>query len=154
MDELINKISERSEVGQHSPRPVVQPDRPHHGEGRPRQQPHDINRLDNNFRSKQYYKAVCADCKKECEVPFKPSGDRPVYCKDCFSKRKNGGTLKATFNNMDANAASGAPRHFDKREGRDDRDLKQHESQPGNRKASHAHHEANEKKKAPTRRRK
>ena len=33
-------------------------------------------------------KATCADCKKECEVPFKPSGDRPVYCKDCFSKRK------------------------------------------------------------------
>ncbi|MCK5451357.1 MAG: hypothetical protein KAI70_06295, partial [Candidatus Omnitrophica bacterium] len=26
---------------------------------------------------------------KECEVPFKPRDDRPVYCKDCFSKRKN-----------------------------------------------------------------
>jgi len=30
-------------------------------------------------------------CNKECEVPFKPSGDRPVYCKECFSKRKGGG---------------------------------------------------------------
>ena len=40
--------------------------------------------------SREMHKAVCADCKKECEVPFKPSGDRPVYCKDCFSKRKGG----------------------------------------------------------------
>jgi len=34
------------------------------------------------------YKAICADCRKECSVPFKPSGDRPVYCQDCFSRRK------------------------------------------------------------------
>ncbi len=39
-------------------------------------------------RPREMHKAVCADCKQECEVPFKPSGDRPVYCKDCFSKRK------------------------------------------------------------------
>ncbi len=32
--------------------------------------------------------AVCADCKNECEVPFKPSEDRPVYCRDCFRKHK------------------------------------------------------------------
>ena len=37
---------------------------------------------------REMHKATCADCKKECEVPFKPSGDRPVYCKECFSKRK------------------------------------------------------------------
>ena len=40
---------------------------------------------------KEMHKAVCAGCKKDCEVPFKPSGDRPVYCKECFSKRKNEG---------------------------------------------------------------
>ncbi len=37
---------------------------------------------------RQMHKAVCADCGKECEVPFKPSGDRPVYCRDCFQKHK------------------------------------------------------------------
>ena len=41
-------------------------------------------------RPREMHKATCADCKQECEVPFKPSGDRPVYCKDCFSKRKGG----------------------------------------------------------------
>lgn len=39
-------------------------------------------------RPREMFKAQCADCKQECEVPFKPSGDRPVYCKACFSKRK------------------------------------------------------------------
>ncbi len=39
---------------------------------------------------REMHKAVCEACKKECEVPFKPSGDRPVYCKDCFAKRKEG----------------------------------------------------------------
>ncbi len=32
--------------------------------------------------------AICADCSKECTIPFKPSADRPVYCQDCFSRRK------------------------------------------------------------------
>ena len=40
-------------------------------------------------RPREMHKATCAECKKECEVPFKPSGDRPVYCRDCFSKRKD-----------------------------------------------------------------
>jgi len=34
------------------------------------------------------HKSVCADCGKECEVPFKPTGDRPVYCKECWAKRR------------------------------------------------------------------
>jgi len=38
---------------------------------------------------RQMYQVICADCKKNTEVPFKP-GDRPVYCKECFSARKSG----------------------------------------------------------------
>ncbi|MBU0533565.1 MAG: hypothetical protein KJ887_02050 [Candidatus Omnitrophica bacterium] len=40
---------------------------------------------------REMYKAVCAECKQECEVPFKPKDDRPIYCKACFTKRKSGG---------------------------------------------------------------
>jgi len=37
--------------------------------------------------------AVCDQCGKDCEVPFRPSGDKPVYCNDCFgSKKDNGGS--------------------------------------------------------------
>ena len=41
-----------------------------------------------DFGPRKMHKAVCAECKQECEVPFKPSGDRPVYCKTCFEKRR------------------------------------------------------------------
>ena len=37
---------------------------------------------------KEMHKAVCADCKQECEVPFKPDPSRPVYCRECYSKRR------------------------------------------------------------------
>jgi CxxC-x17-CxxC domain-containing protein len=36
---------------------------------------------------RQMYAAVCAECGQKTEVPFEPRGDRPVYCRDCFSKR-------------------------------------------------------------------
>jgi CxxC-x17-CxxC domain-containing protein len=42
-------------------------------------------------RPRELHKVTCSECKRECEVPFKPSGDRPVYCKDCFAKRKSQG---------------------------------------------------------------
>ena len=33
------------------------------------------------------YNAVCAECGKDCKVPFRPSGNKPVYCSDCFEKK-------------------------------------------------------------------
>ncbi len=31
------------------------------------------------------YKAECSNCHKECEVPFRPNGMKPVFCRDCFN---------------------------------------------------------------------
>ena len=45
-------------------------------------------------KERTLYEAICADCHKVCEVPFRPSEDRPVYCKECFAKRKGGGSGK------------------------------------------------------------
>ncbi len=36
----------------------------------------------------QLFPAVCSECKKSCELPFRPTGDKPVYCRDCFSKQR------------------------------------------------------------------
>lgn len=33
---------------------------------------------------RQMFKTTCSNCGKECEVPFKPTGSKPVYCNDCF----------------------------------------------------------------------
>ena len=42
-------------------------------------------------RDRQMFKAICANCGKDCEVPFRPSNDKPVYCSDCFEKMGGGG---------------------------------------------------------------
>lgn len=41
----------------------------------------------NDSRPMTMHSAVCASCKKTCEVPFRPNGDKPVYCRDCFAGR-------------------------------------------------------------------
>ena len=37
---------------------------------------------------REMHKTTCSDCGQECEVPFKPIEGKPVYCRDCFMKRK------------------------------------------------------------------
>jgi CxxC-x17-CxxC domain-containing protein len=37
---------------------------------------------------REMHKSVCAECGKECEVPFRPTGDRPVYCQECWATRR------------------------------------------------------------------
>ncbi len=40
--------------------------------------------------SSEFFPAVCTACKKQCEVPFRPSADKPVYCRDCFMNHDKG----------------------------------------------------------------
>ncbi|MBW3012655.1 DNA-directed RNA polymerase [Candidatus Woesearchaeota archaeon] len=37
---------------------------------------------------REMHKAVCSECGQECEVPFKPTEGKPVYCKECYKKLK------------------------------------------------------------------
>jgi len=39
-------------------------------------------------RPREQHKIICSDCGKEATVPFKPREGRPVYCQECFEKRK------------------------------------------------------------------
>ena len=39
---------------------------------------------------RQMFPAQCAQCGQQTEVPFKPSGSRPVYCRDCFQAQRGG----------------------------------------------------------------
>ena len=36
--------------------------------------------------TRQMFRAVCAECGKETEVPFEPRSGKPVYCSDCYRK--------------------------------------------------------------------
>lgn len=74
----------------------------------------DRGRPDNNFRERSFTKAICADCNKECEVPFKPTGDRPVYCKECFAKRGGGASFRENKENNFKNRDFHQEKHFEK----------------------------------------
>jgi CxxC-x17-CxxC domain-containing protein len=38
-------------------------------------------------RNRELTEVTCAACGVVTEVPFKPTGTKPVYCRDCFSAR-------------------------------------------------------------------
>ena len=38
--------------------------------------------------TREMFTAVCAECGGEAKIPFQPTSDRPVYCSECFAKRK------------------------------------------------------------------
>jgi CxxC-x17-CxxC domain-containing protein len=46
-------------------------------------------RLFKEPRSDSLFRAVCSDCGRECEVPFKPDVGRPVYCQACWRAHRN-----------------------------------------------------------------
>lgn len=37
---------------------------------------------------REMYEAVCAQCGVTTQVPFKPRNDRPIFCRDCFTARR------------------------------------------------------------------
>jgi CxxC-x17-CxxC domain-containing protein len=37
---------------------------------------------------REMFTATCSSCGGEAQVPFRPSGAKPVYCSDCFSSRR------------------------------------------------------------------
>ncbi len=38
----------------------------------------------------EMFSAVCSECGKECQVPFRPTNGKPVYCSNCFEKINGG----------------------------------------------------------------
>lgn len=104
MDRVISWISSGSSEGLEHPEPVLLPvvtSLPFRQPGPPKHSS-DVKPVQGQShghaherRERILHKAVCADCHQDCEIPFKPTGERPVYCKECFSKRKAGDSFKA-----------------------------------------------------------
>ncbi len=47
------------------------------------------NRQRDNRGRREMFSAVCSQCGKDCQVPFRPTGEKPVYCSDCYEKLGN-----------------------------------------------------------------
>jgi CxxC-x17-CxxC domain-containing protein len=37
---------------------------------------------------RQMHDTTCSQCGKPCQVPFVPTGEKPVYCSDCFQSQR------------------------------------------------------------------
>jgi CxxC-x17-CxxC domain-containing protein len=37
---------------------------------------------------REMFSATCATCGRDAQVPFRPSGAKPVYCSDCFTRQR------------------------------------------------------------------
>lgn len=35
---------------------------------------------------REMFDAVCSECGNHCQIPFRPSQGKPVYCSNCFEK--------------------------------------------------------------------
>jgi CxxC-x17-CxxC domain-containing protein len=105
VDTLISRSSDRAQDGDH-----FQKSGP-----RFRHSDRGGARNDDRSREKNFTQAVCAKCGKECEIPFRPTGDRPVYCRDCFSARKDSGSFKGKSGNRSRERNFTRERNFDNR---------------------------------------
>lgn len=58
------------------------------GFGRDRQK----RRGSRDRRPVEMTKVTCSECGKECEVPFKPTTDKPLFCDECFKTKGRKGS--------------------------------------------------------------
>lgn len=58
-------------------------------------------------RPTEMFKAVCSQCGKDCQLPFRPNGNRPVFCSNCFEIQKN--------ENPEGSEKFGRPERFEKK---------------------------------------
>ncbi len=63
----------------------------------------------------QLHQATCAECQKMCEVPFRPNGEKPVYCRDCFAS-KGGPAAGRDFSPRPARPSFGDRKSFGPRQ--------------------------------------
>jgi CxxC-x17-CxxC domain-containing protein len=56
---------------------------------------------------REMHSVTCDKCGKQCEVPFKPTGGKPVFCSDCF-KKEDGGSRGS----RDSQSAGISPEQF------------------------------------------
>lgn len=53
----------------------------------------------------QMHDATCSKCGKACQVPFRPTGAKPVFCSECF---RSDGNDRPAPRNFDRPQSSGA----------------------------------------------
>lgn len=48
------------------------------------------------FQERRGFPAVCDNCGNDCEVPFRPTPGKPIYCSNCFKGKDGQGSPSHT----------------------------------------------------------
>ena len=56
----------------------------------------DFKRNSSTRRDSEMTKVTCSSCGEKCEVPFKPTSDKPLFCNDCFKKDSRGSSERSS----------------------------------------------------------
>jgi len=59
------------------------------------------NRYGRERRDVEMTKVTCSSCGAKCEVPFKPTSSKPVYCNDCYGKQDKGSSNNPSNKDLD-----------------------------------------------------
>ena len=60
------------------------------------------------------HEAICGKCGSECEVPFKPTEGKPVYCSDCFKDKSREAGSRSELGKQSNETLSEIGRKLDK----------------------------------------
>ena len=58
-------------------------------------------------RPVEMHDVTCDKCGKECQVPFRPSGDKPVLCSDCFRQKDTSRSFSPRDSNREGSGSPG-----------------------------------------------
>jgi CxxC-x17-CxxC domain-containing protein len=75
-------------------------------------------RRDNDYDRPVLHQATCDSCGSKCEVPFKPTSGKPIFCSSCFEKEQNDSLRKFERDSISRNSKGRESRGRDSR-GRD-----------------------------------
>ncbi len=59
------------------------------------------------------HQAVCDNCRKNCEVPFRPTSGKPIFCSDCFQNNRGSDSGRFDDRNTGRSAGSDERRMFE-----------------------------------------
>ena len=57
--------------------------------------------FDRRGEERRMFPAVCAQCNRDCQVPFQPDGSKPILCSNCYGKSQGGFENKRPSYNND-----------------------------------------------------
>jgi CxxC-x17-CxxC domain-containing protein len=86
-EETESENTEEETVEEETPESAEEPET-EDVEEKTEEEPEEEEKEEEGGFKREMYKATCADCGKECEVPFRPTAGRPVYCRDCYRKHR------------------------------------------------------------------